>query len=219
MIKAKEWDGKDLEGNWLVTLKIDGVRALSDGKRVLSRNGKLLYNCQHLAHKFTDAEIYCGSFKQTIQVVRTVKVPTELQEEFVVQENEVYSLNPLDSRLIQGHINNPTAVDIIKLMKLAVRRGYEGLVLRNGDTWLKVKPECTYDVTITALVEGKGKHKGRLGKFMTDMGGVGTGFTDLQRQEYWTEKMVGTTIEVACMQLTTDGKFRHPRFVRTRFDK
>jgi len=49
------------------------------------------------------------------------------------------------------------------------------------------------------------------------MGNVGTGLTDDQRRQFWAKPPL--TIEVECMELTPDGKFRHPRFKRERFDK
>jgi ATP-dependent DNA ligase len=81
-------------------------------------------------------------------------------------------------------------------------------------------------VTVTEIIEGTGKHKGRMGALMTPMGKVGTGFTDQERKEWWGRKaLLGNhptlawLIEVECMQLTPDGKFRHPRFLRIRYDK
>jgi ATP-dependent DNA ligase len=74
-------------------------------------------------------------------------------------------------------------------------------------------------VKITGLQAGLGKHQGKLGAFLTDMGKVGTGLTDHERVLYNTPDMIGQIIEVECMELTDDGKFRHPRFVRLRFDK
>jgi ATP-dependent DNA ligase len=97
------------------------------------------------------------------------------------------------------------------------------LVLRQGEQWIKVKPEDTHDVTITGYAEGKGKHLGRLGYVLTAKGGVGSGFTDTERETLWTEAKAGTligqVIEVSCMQITPDDKFRHPFFVRMRPDK
>ena len=65
--------------------------------------------------------------------------------------------------------------------------GFEGLVLRQNENWIKVKPEETHDVAITGFVEGNGKHLGRLGYVTTDKGAVGAGFTDAERQLLWTE--------------------------------
>lgn len=98
--------------------------------------------------------------------------------------------------------------------------GYEGLVLRQGDVWLKVKPEETHDVPIIGFIESK-KRPGHIGAVMTPNGKVGVGFTIDERRILWTEQDVykNVIMEVSCMQLTADGKFRHGRFVRFRWDK
>ena len=75
------------------------------------------------------------------------------------------------------------------------------------------------DVEILDIVEGTGRNKNRLGAFITNMGKVGSGLTDLDRDKYYDKKYIGETIEVDCMELTPSGKFRHPRFVRLREDK
>src|SRR5204863_1710064 len=89
---------------------------------------------------------------------------------------------------------------------------------RQGDRWIKVKPEETHDIAITGFVEGKGKHLGRLGYVTTEKGAVGAGFTDAERRLLWIEaeakRLIGQVIEVSCMQITPIGRFRHPFFVR-----
>ena len=79
------------------------------------------------------------------------------------------------------------------------------------------------DVTITDYAEGEGKHRGRLGFVTTANGAVGAGFTDQERELLWAEAqagiLVGQVIEVSCLELTPDRKFRHPFFVRMRPDK
>lgn len=209
MIKAKLWDGKDLEGEWTVSLKIDGIRALRDADgNVVSRNGKPLYNLDHL--DFVDAEVYCGSWEDTVSACRT-KNGTKVSQECV------YSLHPLDTRLYIATLTNPTAAIIKEMLESVVAEGQEGLVLRKDDKWLKVKTKETYDVPVTGYVLGKGKYTTKLGKVFTPMGAVGTGFTDKQRED--PSFFVGKTIEVDCMELTPNGKFRHARFIRVREDK
>lgn len=163
----------------------------------------------------------------------------------VIEARHLYSLDPLDSSLRwrtdfrdwalpRSHpehlVTNPGAVLLRFMLGQANAAGYEGLVLRQGDKWLKVKPEETHDVLITGAVEGIGKHKGRLGALQTSKGAVGTGFTDLERESLWLWfltghsgdvpcNLEGQTIEVSCMHFTPDGKFRHPRFIRMRPDK
>ncbi|UGA43028.1 hypothetical protein HU230_0032865 [Bradyrhizobium quebecense] len=108
-------------------------------------------------------------------------------------------------------------------MEYANDLGHEGLVLRQRNHWIKVKPEETHDVTITGFFEGRGKHSGRLGYVTTAKGGVGSGFSDTERELLWAEakagRLVGQMIEVSCLEITLDGQFRHPFFVRMRPDK
>jgi hypothetical protein len=240
MIKAKAWNGKDLKGTWEVTLKIDGVRALfvltEVGPMWLSRAGKPLYNIEAIPTPGgpTDCEVYLPTFKDTIRAVRTKSPKDDTPQ---IRPEHLYGLDPLDSRLkgsackgLPNSVEAPTAARIRQMLKAANFAGYEGLVLRQGDKWLKVKPEETHDVLVTGAIEGTGKHAGRLGALMTAKGKVGTGFSDTERQDLWLwfqtghdgeceRPLEGVTIEVSCMHFTKDGKFRHPRFVRMRPDK
>lgn len=217
MIKAKPWSGKDLAGQWHVTIKVDGVRTLWSGTEWLSRADKPLYNLPPFDGR-ADCETYCGSFKETITRIRA---KTKSRP---IAADQLFSLNPLDPRLDRGFVNDPTASDISEMLAHTVKRGFEGLVLRQGDVWLKVKPFETYDVPVTGVFEGEGKHEGRMGYLTTPMGDVGTGFTDEERVWWWKQHRPGLrdikpTIEVECMKLTDDGKFRHPRFLHIRIDK
>ncbi len=182
--------------------------------RPVSRAGKPLHNLQNIPAHITDAEIFLGNWEETVSAVRTHGGEP-------VSADAAYSLDPLDERLIIDEVEDPAEETILQLLATVVNQGHEGLVLRQGDRWFKVKPAETFDVRVTGFIEGKGKHAGRLGLFTTDMGNVGTGFTDFQREQYWDirDELVGAIIEVECMSLTPAGKFRHPRFVRFRWDK
>lgn len=211
MNKPKLYKGTTLKGYWEITLKIDGVRAFWKHKGIVSRADKPLCNLPPMPLG-TDAEVFIKNWETTVSRVRTHK-----GEE--VSKEHIYTLDPLDPRLHKGYIKDPTPDEIEFLMERAVKEGYEGLVLRQKDRWLKVKPVETTDLVVTGLYEGKGKHLGRLGKVFTELGAVGTGFSDQQREDFWTEDFIGTTIEVEYMSLTPAGKMRHARFLRERFDK
>jgi DNA ligase-1 len=173
----------------------------------------------------------------------------------VIHPDHLYSLDPLLDERLRGApfgrnfhatdpaarkvtlYDNPTAGAVRAIMLDAVEAGYEGLVLRQGDVWLKVKPTETYDVRILDVIEGVGKRKGHVGFFQTAKGKVGgfkgVSYEDLNR--LWKQHtrdgtpshvagvspgpLIGQTIEVECLHLTPDGKFRLPRFVRFRPDK
>ncbi len=209
MTPVKTWDGSDLEGEWLFTYKLDGVRAIIKEGVALSRAGKPLRNLP--LDRDGDFEVFTGSWEGTIGCVRG-------HMRRMVRREQLYSLEPLDLRLLEGTHKNPRAELVGAMLGKALALGHEGLVLRQGDTWLKVKPRNTYDVPVTGVTEGKGRNVGRLGALVTPLGKVGTGFTD-ERREQLASLPLGTVIEVACMELTPNGKFRHPRFVRVRWDK
>jgi ATP-dependent DNA ligase len=109
-----------------------------------------------------------------------------------------------------------------------------GMYERGGrprNTWYKFKKVSTYDVVVMGTYEGEGKHEGRLGGFiygafdndeLVEIGRVGGGFSDEQREYYWTNKPFGATIEVKANELVGSGEVRtprHPQFVCVRIDK
>jgi hypothetical protein len=186
----------------------------------VSRAGKPLYNLSLVDKSITDAEIYNENWETSMSLVRTKNNGSPVDPSFV------YSLDPLDPRLDAGSFDTPSRIEITRLMKHVVSQGYEGLILRQGDTWLKVKPKDTADVFITGYQGGTGKHKGKMGALLTNYGKVGTGFSDVDRE--WWQMMFDlhglpwlTTqlIEVEFMEMTKYDKFRHPRFIRIRDDK
>jgi DNA ligase-1 len=211
-MKFKLWEKEDLKGSWEISIKIDGVRCHKIDGQYISRKNKPLYNIPDL--DFEVAEIFCGSFKTTIENVRT------FTKEKTILSEHVYTLSPeIDDRLLIGEYINPSKEFITSLFNKYHNLGHEGLILRQGDKRLKVKNEETYDVKILNIFEGKGRLAGKLGGFITEMGNVGTGLNDEERVLYFNKDIIGETLEVECMQLTPDGKFRHPRFVRIRYDK
>ena len=220
--RPRAWNGNKLAGDWLVTLKIDGVRAIwHDEQGWLSRANKPLYNIPPWRQdRPRDCEVFVGTFRDTIRATRTKFLKGDTPS---ILPRHMYGLEPLDPRLHWGTLTNPTPDDILAQLQRANDLGYEGLVLRQRDDWIKIKPEETHDVAITGYGEGKGKHLGRLGYVTTAKGDVGSGFTDTEREILWAEakaeRLVGQVIEVSCMQFTPDGQFRHPFFVRMRPDK
>jgi ATP-dependent DNA ligase len=220
--RPRSWNGKPLAGEWLVTVKIDGVRAIwHDKLGWISRANKPLHNIPPWRHgQPRDCEIFVRTFRDTIRATRTRLAKRDTP---TVYPQHMYGLDQLDARLRWGTLKSPYTTDILAQLQHANDLGHEGIVLRQGDRWIKVKPEETHDVIITGYAEGEGKHLGRLGYVVTDRGNVGAGFTDEEREILWAEamagKVVGQIIEVNCMQFTPMGRFRHPVFVRMRPDK
>lgn len=125
------------------------------------------------------------------------------------------------------------------------RGGYDGLILRDGNaTWasglarngelIKVKPSVTLDLRCNGVIQGEGKHAGKLGAISVSFHGVnscvGTGFSDEQRDSFWKGATrndpddlllnpIGQIVEVECMCVNTNNTLREPRFKAVRWDK
>ena len=123
----------------------------------------------------------------------------------------------------------------------AVDGGYEGIMIKDLEAvyeckrsvaWLKLKPYIEVSLTVVAVEEGTGRNLGKLGALIcegVDDGkhirvNVGSGFTDLHRDTYWTARseLVGQIVEVRADAATKSQdseetwSLRFPRFLRFR---
>ena len=124
----------------------------------------------------------------------------------------------------------------VELNKAAVDGGYEGVMIKDPEavyeckrthSWLKAKPFIEVTLKVVAVEEGTGRNEGRLGAVILegeDDGynyslNCGSGFTDAQRDEYWTERdsLIGQLVEVRADARTQSQdsetySLRFPRF-------
>lgn len=196
----------------IVSIKIDGVRGHFNGKLWSSRANKPLHNLP-IDVEPGIYEIFLGSFKQTISAVKT-------HNGDLIDKSNLYMLQPnLSNELYINTFPYLTPGNIKLLLKDILFAGYEGLVILSQGVYYKVKKEETHDVKILGILPGTGKNKGKLGALVTAYGKVGTGFTDQERVEYNSSDLIGQVVEVRAMELTAEGRFRHPVFIRLRPDK
>ena len=124
-----------------------------------------------------------------------------------------------------------------KLFKMynfsAIENGYEGLMIKDPEAiyeckrsvaWLKLKPYIEVSLTVISTEEGTGKNLGKMGALICEgiddgkliQVNVGSGFTDLQRDEFWSCKVDGQIIEVRADAITQNQdktySLRFPRF-------
>ena len=130
--------------------------------------------------------------------------------------------------------------DIYKVLDQVIEQGQEGLMLntlsgkyafgKRSKDLLKVKKMHTCDIKCLALEEGEGKYAGTLGKIVCDYKGfmlrVGSGFTDEQRDMYWSNPSLieNQLVEIQYFEESKDKKtgdlsLRFPVFKRVRDDK
>lgn len=201
---------------WVWSLKIDGVRLIKDSatQKVTTRNGEEVP--WHIAKAvlesgYNDVELFAGSWNDSISVLRGTKP-------FV--STMIYGLTPLDTRLFMGN-KIAEHENVNAIMNHVVKLGHEGLVLRQGCTWIKVVPEKTADVKIVGFKEGTGRLQGTLGSIETTRGFVGSGIDDAMRDVIWAnrDKLLGRIVECLYRELHSSGKFRFARFSKLRLDK
>jgi len=115
-----------------------------------------------------------------------------------------------------------------------VSEGYEGVMVKDLDApykfgrgyeVMKLKVFHDADLKIEGLLEGTGKHSGKLGSVVVDYNGVkvqvGSGFSDELRESIWSNsaEFIGRMIEVRYQEETPDGSLRFPTFVCFRNDR
>ena len=211
-MKFRTYDGRNLKG-CSMSMKIDGVQVRLHEGNAVSRDNNVLRGVDpaHLVEGCV-YEAFDTDWETTVGIVRA-------HERVKLDQECLYQIHPeVCCELVTIQCDSLNAFEIKVFMDLAVKSGFEGLVIKDQDDvhW-KVKPVETYDVLVTDVIMGKGKYTGMLGAVMTSRGKVGTGFTDEHRKN--AEQFRDVVIEVECMGLTKNGKFRHPRFKRIRFDK
>ena len=121
--------------------------------------------------------------------------------------------------------------------KEAIEKGFEGIMIKDPNapyeckrsvSWLKQKPFIEVSLTVKETEEGTGRNVGKMGALVcegTEDGklikvNVGSGFTDEDRDEFWSCKVDGQVVEVRADAITQnqDGTYslRFPRFLRFR---
>lgn len=115
-----------------------------------------------------------------------------------------------------------------------VSNGYEGAMVKDldapykfgrGPEVMKLKAFHDVDLKIERLIEGTGKHSGKLGSVVVNYHGVevqvGSGLSDELRDTIWAspDMFIDRVIEVRYQEVTPDGSLRFPTFVCFRNDR
>lgn len=156
----------------------------------------------------------------------------ELMEELIGEGNEFIRLVP------KFGVTNKVE-DVYNKLDEVVANNQEGLMLNTLDgvygfgkrpkDILKVKKMDTCDIMCLRIEEGEGKYEGKLGKIICDYKGyelgVGSGFTDEEREYFWNnpQNIINRIVEVQYFEESKNSKgelsLRFPVFKWVREDK
>jgi len=220
-------------GPWLVSEKLDGVRAFWDGKGGLwTRNKSRIQAPDSFLARLPrglplDGELFGGrgQFHRVNSAWRTGD-PKAYATCLVKQE-------PLSS-------SSPNSNASSRMQRMLASGG-EGLILRRAASvykgsrsanMLKVKGVRDAEAVVTGYQMGTGRLAGSLGALLcrwkkkppsssassTVSFKVGSGLSDRERKQYKTLFPLGAEITVEFMELEDSGKPRHPRFKGVRAD-
>ena len=192
LLLAQSWDGVMNPSGWLMSEKLDGVRAYWDGKRFISRLGNVFkvpsWYTEGIPNMHLDGEFWMGRgrFQETVGYVRRKDAGNHWRQiKFMVFdapelpggfEERIRQLRR--SVLLPDHVGRVChwpcidTKDLKSYLSEIEAIGGEGVMLRRDDSFyertrssslLKVKNFFDGEATVTGYTQGKGRHTGRVG--------------------------------------------------------
>ena len=223
--------------------KLDGVRAYWDGKKLISRSGRVFATPSFFIKEFPkhklDGELWIkrSSFSQVVSIVNK-KEPHAGWKKITYN---IFEVPDAAGNLLERLKNIKTTkyIKIIKQIKVKNKnhldeflksvelKGGEGIVVRDGalpyfsgrtKNALKVKSYIDEECEVVGHNRGSGKYKDILGSLSCKMKNnkvikIGSGFKTLQREN---PPKIGAIITFKYYGLTSKGNPRFPIFLRER---
>ena len=238
-------DTTDVSG-WYMSEKLDGVRAYWDGKKLISRSGKLFNAPPFFTKDFPtselDGELWSrrGDFSNIVSIINRKKA----DDGWSKLTYNIFEVPNAKGNLIQRlkSVKTTKYIKIIKqiavknrgdldrFLKAVEKKGAEGVVVRDGSlayytgrksSALKVKSYIDRECEVVGYNGGHGKYKGLLGSLSCRMDSmqvikIGSGLSDKQRKN---PPKIGTVITFKYYGLTSKGNPKFPIFLRVREER
>jgi len=240
----KTYKDQNISG-WVMSEKLDGMRAYWNGKELLSRQGKKIYAPKWFIKDYPsfaiDGELWSKrkDFENISSIVRD-KNPSQGWKNITYNIFEVpHAKGALFERLDKVKPYESNIIKIIPQIKIKDKKhlenfhktlenkGAEGVVVRNPNmpyiakrtsTALKIKRFKDAECELIGHTQGKGKYKGLIGalKCRLDNGIIFKIGTGLNDTERKNPPKIGAFVTFKYQEFTKYGKPRFPVFLRVR---
>jgi len=173
----------------------------------------------------TTNEFYAGESKADYYTRKTALLQLK---SIIIHCKYIHIIEPLT------YLSNPTLDILQNIAQQAIDQGYEGIMIKDltakyqtkrSFAWQKMKLFYSEEFPIIGFEPGEGKYTNTLGKVLIDVGGVtvgvGSGFTEQQRDEIWNnqDKYLGKLIEVQYQEkIPKTNSLRFPTVKSIRID-
>lgn len=230
---------------WVMSEKLDGIRAYWDGKHLISRGGKIIHAPKWFTKNYPpfeiDGELWSkrGDFNHISSIVRD-KTPSKEWREITHNIFEVPNakgglferlakVKPYESRYIRviKQIPIKSKKDMLVFLHKIEAKGGEGVVVRDANALyinkrtskaLKVKSFYDKECEVVKILKGKGKYSKIMGSIECKLPN-GTFFkigSGFSDKERKNPPKIGVIVTFKYKEITKYGKPRFPVFMRIR---
>ncbi len=242
LLLLKIYKDQNITG-WVMSEKLDGVRAYWDGTQLLSRGGKIIYAPEWFLEGYPpfeiDGELWSkrGDFDHISSIVRD-RVPSK---EWRLITHNIFEVpnadGNLSTRLKQVGAFENASIKIVKQIKVdnkdALQKflkyveslGGEGVVVRDPkvayinkrtSSALKVKTFHDAECRVTGYTEGKGKYSGKMGALQCELpnGVIFKIGSGFSDAERAKPPKIGSQVTFKYKEFTKNAKPRFPIYLR-----
>ena len=247
LLLLKTYKDQNISG-WVMSEKLDGIRAYWDGKHLISRGGKIIHAPAWFTKNYPsfpiDGELWSRrrDFEHISSIVRD-KTPSS---EWHQIKHYIFEVPGAKGNLFQRLAKvKPYESDIIRIipqkrvhdkkelmafLKELEAKGGEGVVVRDPNApyiakrtskALKVKSFKDTECEVVGYTKGRGKYEGKIGALRCRLknGILFAIGSGLSDKDRIDPPKVGSIVTFKYKELTKNGKPRFPIFLRVRHDK